>query len=65
MMMLSTEINIDEIIDMLAYIHAKQPLADDTLADGIEILMEGHGKWNLYELKRQVIERSEVIASAL
>lgn len=63
--LLTTEINMDDVITLLAYVDARSGIDGSVLGDALEILTEDKGKWDLNFLAAQVRERSAVIQGAL
>lgn len=59
---LITEVNIESILDMLAYIMARNGLDKEILADSLDLLMGEKTGWDIQNLVEQVTERAQVIA---
>lgn len=62
---LITDVNIDDILTVLAYIDARSGIDNTVLTDALEILTEDKGSWDLEALQQQVEERSAVLQGTL
>lgn len=59
---LTTNVSIEEVIDALAYLHAKHPIPETALEEAIDMVLSGHGDWNTYQVVEQITYRAEVIS---
>lgn len=55
------EVNLDDVIDMLAFMRAKNDPGEETIKDAISLLLSENSSLELESLYRQVVERSEVL----
>ena len=58
---LITEVNLDDVLNMLALMDSFEPISKDNLREGLELITEGSGQWDINTLIGQIKERSSVL----
>lgn len=56
------DVNLDDVLNMLAYINFEHGIPRPWLKDGLDILLAESGQWDTEDLARQIEYRTETLA---